>query len=124
MTGITVESFTISLIPHARILAMQFYRRNLQHLQKDFRPHFVTFNTKFRWTSPDWAREIALSSCLHDHRRRYELHIAVVMPDHVHLILTPSIDERRCQIFSRIEIMRGIKGSSGRAINSNQTRRR
>jgi REP element-mobilizing transposase RayT len=95
---------------------MQFYRRNLPHLQRDFKPHFITFVTKRRWVLPDWAREVALSSCCHDHRKRYELYAAVVMPEHVHVILTPLIDERRHQIFSLIEIMRGIKGASGRKI--------
>lgn len=96
---------------------MPFYRRNLPHLQRDFKPHFITFVTKLRWVLPDWARDITLSSCCHDHRRRYELYVAVVMPDHVHLILTPLIDERRNEISSLIEIMRGIKGAAGREIN-------
>ncbi len=96
---------------------MQFYRRNLPHLQRDFKPHFITFVTKSRWVLPEWARDIVMSSCRHDHRVQYELYVAVVMPDHVHMILTPLIDERRHQIFSLIEIMRGIKGASARAIN-------
>jgi REP element-mobilizing transposase RayT len=96
---------------------MQFYRRNLPHLQRDFKPHFITFVTKFRWILPDWAREIVLSSCCHDHRRNYELYVAVVMPDHVHMILTPLVDERRREIVSLIDIMQGIKGASARKIN-------
>ena len=103
-------------------LFMEFYRRNLPHLQQDFKPHFITFVTKFRWVLPDWARDLALSSCCHDHRKRYELYVAVVMPDHVHLILTPLIDERRKEIFSLIDIMRGIKGSSARGINQTMGR--
>ena len=101
---------------------MRFYRRNLPHLQRDFKPHFITFVTKLRWVLPDWARDITLSSCCHDHRRRYELYVAVVMPDHVHLILTPLIDEPRNEIFSLIEIMRGIKGAAGRKINQQMGR--
>lgn len=96
---------------------MQFYRRNLPHLQRDFKPHFITFVTKTRSVLPECARDIALSCCLHDHRCKYELYVAVVMPDHVHLILTPLINEQRREIFSLIDIMRGIKGASGRAIN-------
>ena len=96
---------------------MQFYRRNLPHVQRDFKPHFITFVTKFRWTLPEWARDIVLSCCCHGHRKQYELYVAVVMPDHVHMILTPLIDERRGQICSLIEIMRGIKGAAGRRIN-------
>jgi REP element-mobilizing transposase RayT len=105
------------LFPLCQNFDMYFYRRNLPHLQGDFKPHLITFVTKFRWVLPEWARDIVLLSCCHDHRRQYELYVAVVMPDHVHLILTPLIDERRSQVFSLIEIMRGIKGASGREIN-------
>lgn len=83
-------------------LVMQFYRRNLPHLQRDFKPHFITFVTKTRCALPECARDITLSCCLHDH---------------VHLILMPLINEQRREIFSLIDIMRGIKGASGRAIN-------
>jgi len=96
---------------------MQFYRRNLPHLQRDFKPHFITFVTKFRWTLPAWARDIVLSSCCHDHRKKYELYVAVVMPDHVHVIFTPLVDESGHEISSLVKIMQAIKGASGRAIN-------
>jgi len=101
---------------------MQFYRRNLPHLQKDLAPHFITFITKHRWTLPPWARDITVSACCHDHRVRYELYVAVVMPDHVHMILTPLINGGRRQIISLIEIMRGVKGASARAINQRMGR--
>jgi len=39
------------------------------------------------------------------------------MPDHVHVILTPLIDERQHEIFSLIKIMQAIKGASARTIN-------
>jgi putative transposase len=93
------------------------YRRNLPHLQRDYKPHFVTFVTKFRQELPDWARDITFGCCLHDHGIRYSLHVAVVMPNHVHLILTPLIDQDRHLVVSLIEIMRAIKGTSARSIN-------
>jgi len=99
-----------------------FYRRNLPHLQRDYKPHFITFVTKFRQEMPDWARNITLGCCLHDHGIRYSLHVAVVMPDHVHLILTPLTDPQRHLIISLIEIMRSIKGASARAINQRRQR--
>jgi len=102
---------------------MQFYRRNLPHLQKDFTPHFITFVTKFRWILPPPARDIVLASCRHDHRRMYELYVATVMPDHVHLILTPLIDEQRCEVFSLMKIMQGIKAASARQINQQLVRK-
>ena len=96
---------------------MTFYRRNLPHLQRDYKPHFITFVTKLRWILPDSARDITLGCCRHDHGAKYTLHVAVVMPDHVHLILTPLTDEKRRLIVSLIEIMKAIKGASARAIN-------
>jgi len=94
-----------------------FYRRNLPHLQRDYKPHFITFATKLRSRLPGWAREIVLSSCRHDHRSKYELEVAVVMPDQVHLILTPLVDERKAEVVSLVEIMRAIKGASAHIIN-------
>ena len=94
-----------------------FYRRNLPHLQRDAKPHFITFVTKRRWMLPEWAREIVLDCCRHDDGIRYKLHVAMVMPDHVHLILTPLVDPARQIVVSLAEIMKGIKGTSAHAIN-------
>jgi REP element-mobilizing transposase RayT len=55
--------------------------------------------------------------CIHDHEKRYRLKVAVVMPDHVHVILTPSIDGSRQLVVSLVEIMKAIKGASSHAIN-------
>ena len=96
---------------------MQFYRRNLPHMQRDYAPHFVTFCTKFRLILPDWARDIILGCCIHDHERKYRLRVAVVMPDHVHAILTPMTDEDQRTIISLAEIMKAIKSASAHMIN-------
>jgi len=96
---------------------MQFYRRNLPHMQRDVTPHFITFNTKFRSVLPNWARDIVLNCCIHDHERRYRLRVAIIMPDHVHLILTPLTDESRCTVGSLVEILKAIKSASAHAIN-------
>jgi REP element-mobilizing transposase RayT len=96
---------------------VQYYRRNLPHMQRDGTPHFITFNTKFRRELTGWARDIVLGCCIHDHERRYRLRIAVVMPDHVHLVLTPLTDETRGTVISLVEILKAIKGASAHAIN-------
>jgi putative transposase len=103
---------------------MTFYRRNLPHLQRDSKAHFITFTTKNRWILPDWARDIVLGCCRHDHGTKYDLRVAVVMPDHVHIIFTPLIDEPRQQVVSMAEIMKGIKGASAHAINRRLDRHR
>jgi REP element-mobilizing transposase RayT len=96
---------------------MTFYRRNLPHLQRDGKRHFVTFVTRDRWELPPWARDIVLKSILRDDPLRYNLDAAVVMPDHVHLILTPAIDQLRRRVVPLFEIMKAIKGASARDIN-------
>jgi len=94
-----------------------FYRRQLPHLQSDNKPHFLTFCTDHRWTLPDQARSIVLESCCHDHGLRIDLQIAVVMPDHVHLIFSPLLDQPRMQVCSLAEITDAIKGASAHKIN-------
>jgi REP element-mobilizing transposase RayT len=86
-------------------------------MQRDCTPHFITFSTKFRRILPDEARDIILGCCVHDHGLRYRLRVAVVMPDHVYIILTPLTDETRHIIISLVEILQAIKGASAHAIN-------
>jgi REP element-mobilizing transposase RayT len=100
-----------------------FYRRKLPHLQRDDKPHFITFVTHRRAILPGWARDIALASCIHDHAKCYQLHAAVVMPEHVRLILTPLIDSRRQQVYALPEILDVIKGASSHMINKRQSSR-
>jgi REP element-mobilizing transposase RayT len=96
---------------------MTFHRRNLPHLQRDAKRHFVTFATKDRHILADWARDVVLECIRHDDPMRYDLDAAVVMPDHAHIILTPAIDERRQRVMPLFEIMKAIKGASARKIN-------
>jgi REP element-mobilizing transposase RayT len=62
------------------------YRRHLPHYQKDDQPFFVTFTTDRRWQLPPEARDIVLPCWVHTNTQKFDLHAAVVMPDHVHLI--------------------------------------
>ena len=48
-----------------------FYRRNLPHLQRDAKPHFLTFCTHNRWVLPDWAKTLVLQSAVHDHEKTH-----------------------------------------------------
>jgi REP element-mobilizing transposase RayT len=65
------------------------YRRYLPHLLRLGKTYFVTFCTKNREVLPAAARDLALQSCIHDHCRRCWIDIAVVMPDHIHVVATP-----------------------------------
>jgi len=99
------------------VVPKSFYRRNLPHLQRDCKPHFLTFCTFHRWILPEWARTIVLASCVRAHGWTMDLHVVVVMPDHVHMIFVPEIDQVRQEIFSLERIMKAIKGSSSHLIN-------
>src|SRR5207249_2484148 len=86
------------------------------HFQSDFRSYFVTFITKDRWILPPVARDIVIKHVLFDHGRRMSLYAAVVMPEHVHVIVTPGTDATGLS-FSLTAILKGIKGNSSREIN-------
>ncbi|MFZ0800975.1 MAG: hypothetical protein WBQ09_14790 [Terriglobales bacterium] len=92
------------------------YRRKLPHHQKADRPLFVTFRKGNRTPFPPEARDTVLHHCLHDHEKRYQLHAAVVMPEHVHLLLTPLRDENGWP-FALPLILKLLKGTSARSVN-------
>jgi REP element-mobilizing transposase RayT len=86
-------------------------RRHLPHLQYHSKTYFVTFVTRGRFVLPYAARDLAYETIVFEHRRSCYLHCAVVMPDHVHALLTP-LDE---WTVPRIE--RRMKGLSAWRIN-------
>ena len=86
-------------------------------LQRDNKPHFVTFVTKRRWVMNAIAREITLQCCTRGIGEQYDLYVAVVMPDHVHLVLVQQLAlggsaSRRFQ-----KSMKNIKGRAAHEIN-------
>jgi REP element-mobilizing transposase RayT len=92
------------------------YRRGLPHYQKDDHPLFVTFKTDRRWQLPPVARDIVFRCCLRENETMVDLHAAVVMPDHVHLIYSP-LRRKDGWSYPVPEVMKTIKGRSARQIN-------
>ncbi|HVR39093.1 MAG TPA: transposase [Thermoanaerobaculia bacterium] len=97
------------------IIGRRSHRRHLPHFQSDYRTYFVTYVTLERVVLPHEARDIARRHII-ERRSMYFLHVAIVMPDHVHLILTPGWDASG-HCYSLSEILRRIKGASAREIN-------
>jgi valyl-tRNA synthetase len=64
------------------------HERRLPHWQFGGRTYFVTFRVARGELSPG-ERDLVLAACRHFDGDRHELHAACVMPDHVHLILSP-----------------------------------
>ena len=87
------------------------YRGRLPHLINEGRTYFVTFCTKDRKILLPEPLDIVLDCCVHDHPSMYWLECAVVMPDHVHMLLTPNPGEVIPPILSR------IKGASAHRVN-------
>ena len=103
-------------------LGKSAYKRNLPHLQPEDRTFFVTFCTWHRWRLPESVRGLVLEHCLRDHGVTLHVHGMVVMPDHVHLVLTPLMDAEGCT-YTLAEILNGIKGASAHSVNEFLNRR-
>jgi len=92
------------------------YRRKLPHYQKAGRSLFITFRKNTRDPFSPEARDAILKHCLFDNGKRYELHAAVIMPEHVHLLLTPLRDEQGWP-YGLPSILKALKGASARTVN-------
>ncbi len=92
------------------------YRRRLPHIQKAGKALFISFRKLNHESLSEAARDLILQHCLHDHGKRYALHAAVVMPEHVHLLLTPLKNADGWPFELRF-IMKLIKGVSARNVN-------
>ena len=94
-----------------------YYRRCLPHLEREYKTYFVTFCTKSRRVLEPCDRDIVFRECLAVRSDAHWLHCIVVMPDHVHLLVTLSNDE------SLSRFLQPIKGRSARFINALHGRR-
>jgi REP element-mobilizing transposase RayT len=92
------------------------YRRRLPHFQKPGQAIFVTFCKLDPEPFSPRARDLVLRHCLHDHGQLISLHAVVVMPEHVHLLLTPMEDEQGWPN-ALPAILKRIKGVSARSVN-------
>jgi len=91
------------------------YWRKLPHYQPDNKAFFVTFATHSRWVLPEAVRQIVIDTCLAGNGKKFRLYGIVVMPDHVHLVMSPLADADGP--ISIAEIMQAIKGASENVIN-------
>ena len=91
------------------------YRRKLPHYQPDNKIFFITFCTEKRTILPEQARDIVVETCLRGNEKLFHLYGLIVMPDHVHVLLTPSVNELGTA--SIPQIMQTIKGTSSHGIN-------
>jgi REP-associated tyrosine transposase len=93
-----------------------FYQRSLPHYQKQNCSLFVTFCKLLAIPFSEAARTSVLQHCLHDHGRTLRMHAAVIMPEHVHLLLTP-LPDHEGRVYPLQNILKLIKGTSARSVN-------
>ena len=97
-------------------------KHRLPHFERPWGKYAVTFSTRnHRQLSPS-ERDIVLQSVLHGaEHNQYELYVACVMPDHVHLLFEPQVKEQNSSgetvFWSLTEILQGIKSTSAHRIN-------
>ena len=66
---------------------------------------------------PPAARDLVLTLRLHDNGKKMRLHIAIVTPDHVHMIFMLLENEKQ-ETFTFEEIIGSIKGASAHSVNT------
>jgi len=85
---------------------------NLPHWRYEGSTYFVTFRITEGELTPD-ERQFVLDACIHMHTERHAtLHIATVMPDHVHLLLRPHEGQELSKL------LHGIKSFTAHKINT------
>ncbi len=92
------------------VLRKYEYRRKLPHYQPDGKVFFITFCTRDRRILPEAARKITLETFLAGNGKLFRLYGVIVMPDHVHVLLSPLSDEDGP--YSVPQIMQTVKGAS------------
>ncbi len=95
---------------------LRITRRHLPHWTEEGATYFVTVRLRTRHLN-DAEIRLVLSHALSGDGCFYELDAAVVMPDHVHFLLTP------LPPYSLARIMKGIKGPTARLLNVARQRR-
>jgi thiamine-phosphate pyrophosphorylase len=87
--------------------------RRLPHWRRDGSTYFVTFRMAEGELGAK-ERKIVLDHAKHGAGKFYALAAAVVMPDHVHLMLQPR------QAFDLSRVLKGMKGVSARLVNDSR----
>ncbi|MBI2485570.1 MAG: transposase, partial [Deltaproteobacteria bacterium] len=87
-------------------------RRHLPHWELKGATYFITFRTVQELSVEE--QKLILNHIVNGNEKFYTLIAVIVMPDHVHLLLTPKED------YDLSRIMKGIKGVSARQINLNR----
>jgi REP element-mobilizing transposase RayT len=100
-----------------------YAKRRLPRFERPWGKYAVAFSTHERNKLTPGERDIVLRSAVRGHERgQYELYVACIMPDHVHLLFEPQPKEIGVEgqsvFWSLSEILQGIKSSTAHRINN------
>jgi methionine synthase I (cobalamin-dependent)/REP element-mobilizing transposase RayT len=104
------------------IFGSTYSKRRLPHFERPWAKYAVSFSTHQRRQLAPAERDLVLQSILYGHEHnQYELYVACVMADHVHLLFEPQIKDEGSNgasvFWSLTEILHGIKSASAHRIN-------
>ncbi|MCI0366572.1 MAG: hypothetical protein L0Y44_12175 [Phycisphaerales bacterium] len=95
--------------------------RNLPHWQFGGSVYFITFRLASGILS-EAEREIVAKACRFWHGKRMTLHLATIMPDHVHLILQPlertTAEHETSSWYSLFDLLHSIKSFTSHEIQN------
>ena len=80
------------------------------------RPIFVTFRKWSKDPFTELERDIVLQHCLRDHGSKMVVHAAVIMPEHVHMLIT-ALQDQRGATYSLPELLQPLKSASAHLLN-------
>jgi putative transposase len=98
------------------VQAFQVSRRNLPHWQQPGSTYFITWRVKDGTILQNNDREEVLKALRHWDGSKWTLFVAVIMPDHVHVLAKP-ISRSDGGVFGLSEILHSVKRHSARIIN-------
>ena len=103
----------------------KYSKRRLPHFERPWGKYMVTFTTFERRIISESERDIVMECLIYpDSKNQYELYVASVMPDHVHLLFEPQIKETdndgKPVFWSLSELMQSIKSVSAHKLNKSR----
>jgi len=91
-------------------------KRKLPHWEREGACYFITYRTKDGLTLSEEAKDVVMENWKHWSGQRYDLWQAVVMPDHVHLLLSP-LSKQDGTYWTLSEILHTAKSYTANEIN-------
>ncbi len=99
-----------------------YSKRRLPHFERPWAIYAITMTTRKRRWLNHAARDIVWDCIFHWKGVRYDLFAACVMPDHVHLLIQPLIENRdaagNAAFFSLSQILHTLKSYTAHEINN------